>query len=349
MQGEGKTKKWLTLRNLGVIAVVGAVLGLGVFWIVTIPATVPASALEPYTPNLANGKTMFDIGGCPACHAVPNSDAEKIDRALGGGLALGFAVRHVLRAEHFARPEGRHRQLERGEFRHGLVGRHDAGRPSPVSGIPVRLLSAHGAQRRARSVCLHQDAAAGGRQGARPRLAFPFSIRRMVGGWKLLFLKGRTLQIGPDEVGAMDRGAYLVNGRGTARNVTARAIFSRHCRKRALRRRPGAGRQGLGANITPVGLTHWSKENITWSQQGHREFLEDGGRSIRRLCRRRDGEVVRNTSLITRKTVPRSPNTSSRCRRGRAPNRRRGKKISRREELDEGDTASLPSPEGAGW
>src|ERR1700687_5632177 len=82
-------KKHLTLRNLAIVAVAGAVLGFAVFWIVTIPATVAASALPPYTPNLANGKTMFDIGGCVSCHAAPNKDPAKVDRTrLGGGLAL---------------------------------------------------------------------------------------------------------------------------------------------------------------------------------------------------------------------------------------------------------------------
>ena len=40
------------LRKLVVLAVLAAVIGLGVFWFVTIPATVPASALGPHTPDL---------------------------------------------------------------------------------------------------------------------------------------------------------------------------------------------------------------------------------------------------------------------------------------------------------
>src|SRR5580700_2231299 len=82
-------KRHLTLPNLALLAVLGAALGFAVFWIVTIPATVSASALPPHTPDLDNGKTMFDIGGCASCHAVPEKDRQKIDRTrLGGGLAL---------------------------------------------------------------------------------------------------------------------------------------------------------------------------------------------------------------------------------------------------------------------
>jgi hypothetical protein len=50
------------------------VVGAVAFWILTIPATVPATALPRYAVNLDNGKTMFNIGGCASCHAVPNSD-----------------------------------------------------------------------------------------------------------------------------------------------------------------------------------------------------------------------------------------------------------------------------------
>ena len=37
------------------------VIGLAAFWFLTSPATVSADSLGPHTPNLANGKTMFDI------------------------------------------------------------------------------------------------------------------------------------------------------------------------------------------------------------------------------------------------------------------------------------------------
>src|SRR5262245_65037470 len=65
------------------------IFGLAAVWILTLPSAVPATALRAHTPNLANGETMFKIGGCSSCHAVPNNSPEKVDRKrLGGGLAL---------------------------------------------------------------------------------------------------------------------------------------------------------------------------------------------------------------------------------------------------------------------
>ena len=75
-------------------------LGLAAFWILTIPSTVPASALGPHTPDLANGKEMFLAGGCSSCHAVPKQeDSNK----LGGGLGLVSAFGTFYAPNHLAR------------------------------------------------------------------------------------------------------------------------------------------------------------------------------------------------------------------------------------------------------
>src|SRR5690349_18085511 len=73
------------LRKLVLLAIAAAIVGLAVFWVVTIPATVPASALAQRTPDATNGREMFYAGGCTSCHATPGQD----DRTrLGGGLGL---------------------------------------------------------------------------------------------------------------------------------------------------------------------------------------------------------------------------------------------------------------------
>ena len=61
------------LRKLVWLVVALVVIGAGVFWLLTIPQTVSASALGPHTPDLSNGKTLFVIGGCASCHATPAS------------------------------------------------------------------------------------------------------------------------------------------------------------------------------------------------------------------------------------------------------------------------------------
>src|SRR5262252_9507637 len=73
------------LRKLVILAAVLAVVVAAVLWFLTIPTSVPASALAPRTPDLANGRTMFHAGGCASCHATPKQEDKT---RLGGGLAL---------------------------------------------------------------------------------------------------------------------------------------------------------------------------------------------------------------------------------------------------------------------
>ncbi len=147
-----------------------AVLGLAAFWLLTLPAMVPASALPPYTPNVDNGKTMFNIGGCASCHAVPNDDPDKVDRTrLGGGLALKSPFGTFYVPNISPDPKDGIGVLERGEFRHRVVEGNVGARQKSLPGVSLHLLSAHAAQRRARSLRLSEDAAAGAGQVAPAR------------------------------------------------------------------------------------------------------------------------------------------------------------------------------------
>jgi mono/diheme cytochrome c family protein len=73
------------LRRILLVLILAGAAGAGIFWWLTIPAVVAPASLAPRRPNLANGVTTFNAGGCSSCHAVPNQP----DRLkLGGGLAM---------------------------------------------------------------------------------------------------------------------------------------------------------------------------------------------------------------------------------------------------------------------
>ena len=57
------------MRGVFLLVCAAGLIGLAAFWFLTIPQTV--TALGAHTPDLANGKTLFQIGGCASCHAVP--------------------------------------------------------------------------------------------------------------------------------------------------------------------------------------------------------------------------------------------------------------------------------------
>src|SRR5262245_44454174 len=84
----------MRLRTIILGLVVLAVAGAGTFYALTIPVPAITGPLPARTANLANGETMFNIGGCASCHATPKIGARPGPKRgpdplrLGGGLAL---------------------------------------------------------------------------------------------------------------------------------------------------------------------------------------------------------------------------------------------------------------------
>src|SRR5690606_19014175 len=56
----------------------------------TVPVPAVTGPLPARTADVANGETMFHIGGCAACHATPRTGPRRMTAPirLGGGLAL---------------------------------------------------------------------------------------------------------------------------------------------------------------------------------------------------------------------------------------------------------------------
>ena len=238
------------IRRAALAVAAAAVIAFVLLWALTIPEVVPASALPPHTPDLDNGKVMFDIGGCASCHATPNADSAKVVRTqLGGGLALQspfgtFYVPNI--SPDLADGIG---AWSEADFVTAMwKGTSPRGRHLfPAFPYPsyqhmelddVRDLFAY----------LKTLPPVSGRV-RRHDLAFPFNVRRLVGLWKLLCSStaGRSRLIPRQSAQAQSR--RLPGERARAlRRVPQPAQFSRrHHRQRAFRRRPGGGRQGLGA------------------------------------------------------------------------------------------------------
>src|SRR5260370_36765656 len=58
-------------RRIFLAAIIVAAAAFGVFWWLT-ATPIALAVTEPFhRPNLANGLTAFNAGGCSSCHAVP--------------------------------------------------------------------------------------------------------------------------------------------------------------------------------------------------------------------------------------------------------------------------------------
>ena len=199
------------LRKLVVAGAVVVILGLAAFWILTIPAAVPASALGPRTPDLANGKAMFYAGGCASCHAVPKQEDKT---RLGGGLALRspFGTFYVPNISS-DRTDGIGAWSEAQFITAMVKGTSPAGEHL----FPAFPYTSY--QRMTfddlRDLFAYLETLPAVTGKVRDHdVPFPFNIRRAVGLWKLLFLDGKPFVPDPSQSAQWNRGAYLVNAPG---------------------------------------------------------------------------------------------------------------------------------------
>jgi mono/diheme cytochrome c family protein len=289
------------MQRFALMVAICAVAGAAAFWFLTMPATVPASALPQFTPNVDNGRTMFDIGGCASCHAVPNKDPDKVDRTrLGGGLALKspFGTFYVPNIS----PDPKDgignwseanfvTALWQGTSEHGnnLFPAFPYTSYTHMQLDDVRDLFAY----------LKTLPAVPGRV-RRHDLPFPFNIRRLVGGWKLLFFHGGPFVPDPSKSAQWNRGAYLVNGPGhcaechSPRNMLGGIIESER-----FAGGPSPDGNGWVPNITPAGLGKSVLGNVEWTEKDIASFLGDSMNPVGDFAGAAMTDVIRNTSLLS--------------------------------------------------
>lgn len=278
------------IRRLMVWAAATTLLGFALIWILISPSAVPASALGPHTPNLANGKEMFYAGGCNSCHAVPKqSDKTK----LGGGLALGSPFGTFYVPNISPDPKDGIGSWSEAQF---VTAMTKGTSPSGEHLFPAFPYSSY--QRmtyddlRDLFAFLKTLPPVSGKVRDHD-LPFPFNIRRTLGFWKLLFLDGKPFEPDPSQSAQWNRGAYLVNGPGhcaechSPRNALGGIISN-------LRFTGGPSPDGQGGvpNITQFKLKDWSLADIAGTLEDGMTPDSDrvGGSMI---------EVVRDTSQLT--------------------------------------------------
>jgi mono/diheme cytochrome c family protein len=235
---------------------------------------------------------MFNIGGCASCHATPKQDDR---RRLGGGLALGSPFGTFKAPNISPDPKAGIGAWSEADFANAMlrgVGRNGEHLyPSFPYTSYQRMRLDDVRDLYAFLKTLPPDAT----PSAPHQLPFPFTVRRLVGAWKLLFLDGRTFAPDASKDAVHNRGGYLVEGPGhcaechSGRNVLGAIDPER-------RFAGGTDLEGKGGwvpNITPHadGLAGWSVQDMTF-------FLETGltpeGASVADSM----AEVIRNTSKL---------------------------------------------------
>ncbi len=252
------------LGKIAGAAVVAGIAGLGVFLLVTRPHPLDESVFANLgAPDLKNGERIFWAGGCISCHA-PKGAGDRNELTLAGGepLPTPFGTFHppnispdeqagigswslaafgnaMLRG---VDDEGQHLYPS---FPYGSYSRMT---PSDVNDLYGFLKT------------LPKSSA----ESPEHELGFPFSIRRLLGGWKFLYLNDRPrveLASADDQV---KRGQYLVEGPGHCGEChTPRDALGGFQSGKWLAGGPNPEGKGKIPNITPGGeIGSWSAEDI---------------------------------------------------------------------------------------
>jgi mono/diheme cytochrome c family protein len=279
------------LRKLAILVVLLAAIGFAVFWFVTIPATVAASALGPHTPNLENGKTMFYAGGCASCHATPNQEDKT---RLGGGLGLKSPFGTFYAPNISSDPKDGIGTWSEANF---VTAMWKGTSPDGSHYYPVFPYASYQRMRmedvRDLFAYLKTLPAVQGRVRDHD-LPIHFKIRRTLGGWKFLFLDGQPFKPDSTQSAQWNRGAYLVNAPGhcaechSPRNLLGGTVAS----QRFAGGPDPEGGDGWVPNITQKGIGDYSERDIE-------RILETGDMPNGDSVGGAMTAVVRNTSQLT--------------------------------------------------
>ncbi len=255
------------LRRIFLLLVLAGAAGFAAYWWLTAPPAQLAVSARPYTPNPANGETIFNIGGCSSCHAVPNQP----DRLkLGGGLALASPFGTFYAPNISPDPDDGIGKWSEADFVMAVMKGVSPGGTHYFPAFPFTSY-AHAKRDDVRDLFAYLKTlpAVAGRVRDHD-LPFPFNIRRNVGIWKLLFFDDSLFIPDQSRSPSWNRGAYLVNSFGhCAECHSPRNLLGGIIANRRFAGGPDPEGKGWVPNITQKGLSDWSQKDISY-------FLETG-------------------------------------------------------------------------
>ncbi len=250
---------------LGTLFVGAAALGL--FWWLTAAPFASAVSASTRAPDLANGLTTFNAGGCSSCHAVPGQP----DRLrLGGGLAIPSPFGTFYAPNISPDPADGIGRWTEAQFVAAVT---QGISPAGFHYFPAFPYASyqHAKVEDIRDLFAYLKTLAPVPGKVRGHdLFFPFNIRRNIGIWKLLFMDGKSFVPDAARSAGWNCGAYLVNSLGhCAECHSPRNFLGGIVAAQRFAGGPNPEGEGWVPNITQKGLGDWSEKDIAY-------FLETG-------------------------------------------------------------------------
>lgn len=270
-----------------------AILGLIAFWGITRPKSFTPAELQGLTGDAARGEIAFHLGGCASCHSAQGATGDELLK-LGGGRRLAspfgtFVVPNIS-------PD-----IETGIGRWTAIDLANAMKfgTSPDGSHYYPSFPYTSYQRveigQIFDLKAYLDTLPAVQRANEPHeLPFPFTIRRGLGLWKLLYLKPGWIlsDTGPDPLAL--QGRTMVEGLGHCGEChTPRGMFGNMLTSQWLAGAPNPTGKGRVPDLTP------RKGGLEWSQADIASFLKTGFTPEFDSAGGSMAEVVENTGKLS--------------------------------------------------
>ncbi|MCC2097297.1 MAG: c-type cytochrome [Hyphomicrobiales bacterium] len=288
------------MKRFAVALVILAIAAAAVFFWLTAPSRLPAEMLAGIDKGDAvAGERIFHAGGCTSCHGDPKQEgAETADATgpmLGGGLALKtpFGTFHAPNIS--PDPQTGIGKWSGQDFANAMM---RGVSPSGEHLYPAFPYTSYARMKPGDVADLWaylKTVPAVSRPNAPHELSFPFTVRRGLGLWKLLFLSSDPVIAIDESDEQLVLGRYLAEGPGHCGEChTPRNLIGGLDKAHWLGGGPAPEGGGKVPNITPdpSGIGSWSAEDIAYAlESGFTPEFDSLGSSM--------ADVQRNMAKLT--------------------------------------------------
>ena len=274
-----------TLTALAILAMVGG----GAAWWATAPDPLAASELAGVTGDAGRGAVLFAAAGCASCHVAPDAEVGEAP-VLAGGKRFASDFGTFIAPNVSPSPEGVGDWSD-GEVINAVMRGVSPGGAHYYPALPYNAYNKASVQDVADIVAHLRTLPPSDAPSLAHEVGFPFSVRRALGGWKLLFVNDDWVLQG-DLTPEIERGRIIVEALAhcgechTPRNALGGLRISEW-----LAGAEDPAGEGRIPNITPGGLD-WSEGEIA-------EFLKSGFTPEFDTAGGTMAEVVRNMARLS--------------------------------------------------
>ncbi|QEE35612.1 c-type cytochrome [Octadecabacter sp. SW4] len=266
-----------------------AIIGGAVAWFATRPASLDPALLAGLQGDATRGALVFAAAGCAACHTAPDSDPS--DRpVLAGGRAFPSDFGRFIAPNISPDPSAGIGAWSDYDLANAIMRGVGPEGAHYYPAFPYTTYAKADPQDIVDLIAHLRTLPASDVENQPHDVGFPFNIRRMLGGWKLLFSTDAWALADPlpDDVA---RGRYLVEALGHCSEChTARNVLGGLRRAQWLAGAPNPSGEGTIPNITPAALSWSAGDIVEYLTSGFTpEFDTAGGEMV---------DVIANTARL---------------------------------------------------